>query len=68
VGEAVPADLKGTGLFYAFAGTPRVVPVELLRELQLGDAIFSLVPGELALYFFHEGEVWLCRSDEKSRA
>jgi hypothetical protein len=27
-----------------------------------GDAIFSLVPGELAVYFFHEGEVWLCRA------
>lgn len=62
VGWAVPANLAGEGLYYAFAGAPQVAPVELLRELQLGDAVFSLVPGKLAVYFFHEGEVWLCRS------
>jgi hypothetical protein len=29
-----------------------------------GDAIFSLVPGALAVYFFHEGEVWLRQSQQ----
>jgi hypothetical protein len=61
-GWAVPAGLAGDGLFYAFADAPQVVPIDLLRQLQLGDAILSLVPGKLALYFFHEGEVWLCRA------
>ena len=64
VGWAVPADLKGEGLYYDFAGSPQVVPVELLRQLQLGDAILSLVPGKLALFFFHEGEVWLCQTED----
>ena len=28
------------------------------------DAIFSLVPGELAVYFFHHDEMWLCRAQK----
>jgi len=50
------------GVFYDFYDLPRVVPANLAVEAGRGrDAIFSLVPGELALYFFHECEVWVCR-------
>jgi hypothetical protein len=31
------------------------------------DAIASLDPGRLAVYFFHEGEVWLCRRFDAGR-
>ena len=31
-----------------------------------GDALFSLVPGELVLYFFHENEVWLCEAGRRA--
>jgi hypothetical protein len=67
VGEVFPAGLKGAGLFYDFSDPPRVVSVELAAQLagRGRDAIFSLVPGELALYFFHEGEVWFCQARGK---
>jgi len=63
----LPAAVRGDGLFYAFADRPRVVPAaDALLVAGGGDAIFSLVPGELAVYFFHEGEVWLCRTARKA--
>jgi hypothetical protein len=63
VGLKLPDGLKGEGLFYDFSGEPRVVPVELLMNFELSsDAIYSLVPGKLAFYFFHEGEVWMCQA------
>lgn len=59
----LPAAIRGSGLFYGFFDAPRVVPVESAAVVAGGgDAIFSLVPGKLAVYFFHEGEVWLCQS------
>jgi hypothetical protein len=59
----LPAVVCGGGLFYAFADVPRVVPVERAALVADGlDAVYSLVPGKLAVYFFHEGEVWLCRA------
>jgi hypothetical protein len=61
-GSVVPPALKGDGLFYGFHDVPRVVSVELAAQLTWSDAILSLVPGKLALYFFHEGEVWLCQA------
>lgn len=55
--------MKGEGVFYDFHGSPRVVPVEMLLNVNSpGDAIYSLIPGKLAIYFFHEGEVWLCQA------
>ena len=60
---ALPAGFSGDGVFYGFSDAPRVVPAALASAAAGGgDAIFSLVPGVLAVYFFHEGEVWLCRS------
>jgi hypothetical protein len=60
---ALPATVRGDGLFYGFFDSPRVVPAaQVAAAAGGGDAIFSLVPGELAVYFFHEGEVWLCQA------
>ncbi|MCE9533833.1 MAG: hypothetical protein K8T89_22305 [Planctomycetes bacterium] len=57
------AGLKGEGVFYAFADLPRVVRAELAARAAGGrDAIFSLVPGKVAVYFFHEDEVWVCQA------
>jgi hypothetical protein len=59
----LPAAVRGDGLFYGFFDRPRVVPADLAAAAAGGgDAVFSLVPGGLAVYFFHEGEVWLCRA------
>jgi hypothetical protein len=61
--EGVPATVRGGGVFYGFGDAPRVVPAgQAWLAAGPGDAIFSVVPGGLALYFFHEGEVWLCQS------
>lgn len=63
-----PAGLRGDGVFYGFFDIPRVVPASRAAVFAGGgDAIFSLTPGELAVYFFHEGEVWLCRSPAAAR-
>jgi hypothetical protein len=62
-----PADLRGNGLFYDFFEVPRIVPASQAETVAGGgDAIFSLVPGVLAVYFFHEGEIWLCRRSSTS--
>jgi hypothetical protein len=59
----LPAAVRGEGLFYGFFDAPRVVPAERAAVAAGGgDAIFSLIPGKLAVYFFHEGEMWLCQS------
>ena len=59
----LPAVVRGAGLFYGFSDPPRVVPAgSAVLVAGGGDAIFSVVPGELAVYFFHEGELWLCRA------
>ena len=63
VGEEAPAGLTGDGLFFGFGDAPKVVPAGLAGVVAGGgDGLFSLVPGRLALYFFHEGEVWVCRA------
>lgn len=58
-----PPAVRGTGVFYGFFDVPRIVPASSVAVVAGGgDAIYSLVSGVLALYFFHEGEVWLCRA------
>lgn len=59
-----PAGLKGEGLYYGFSDAPRVVPVELAAQLVGADGIFSLIPGKIAIYFFHEWETWLCKASK----
>src|SRR5262245_31142914 len=52
---ALPAAVRGTGLFYGFFDVPRIVPATSAAVAAGGgDAIFSVVPGVLAVYFFHE--------------
>jgi hypothetical protein len=64
----LPGAIRGDGLFYGFIDLPRVVPAaHAVTAAGGGDAIFSLLPGELAVYFFHEGEVWLCHSVREGR-
>jgi hypothetical protein len=59
----LPPEIRGSGLFYMFFDVPRVVPAERAAVAAGGrDAIFSLVPGKLAVFFFHEGEIWFCES------
>ena len=65
-GVLPPEVLTGEGLYYPFADLPRVVPASSIDlAVGNGDAIFSLVPGKLAVYFFHEGEIWLCRAQSQ---
>ena len=55
------------GLYYRFADVPRVLPGGAVALADgAGDAIFSVVPGELAVYFFHERERWLCRAPARA--
>jgi hypothetical protein len=62
VDELTPA-FRGDGLFYDFFDSPRVVPAAKVEVAAGGgDAIFSLIPGKLAVFFFHEGEMWLCQA------
>ncbi len=53
---------KQTGVYYDFYDEPRnLTMAEALAIGTINDAIFSIKPGKLALYFFHESEVWLCK-------
>jgi hypothetical protein len=55
-------ELDTEGVFYNFYDSPILLPLsEALKDGDRRDAIFSIVPGELAIFFFHEGEMWLCK-------
>jgi hypothetical protein len=53
--------LYGTnrGLFFTGIG-PGVLTTIGHAATVGGDALFSLVPGEFAVFFFHEGWAWVC--------
>ena len=34
---------------------------QMLKEYTCFDAIFSIIPGKLAIFFFHEGEIFVLR-------
>ena len=56
-----PVDDSTVGVFYDFYEDPQVLPFgEVYERAVNSDAIFSIVPGKLAIFFFHEGEEWLC--------
>ena len=58
---SLPPAVRGAGLFYGFFDVPRIVPATSAAVVAMGgDAIFSLIPSVLAVYFFHEEEIWLC--------
>jgi hypothetical protein len=51
-----------TGVYYDFYDQPRNLTIEQATEISVAnDAIFSIKPGKLALFFFHESEIWLCK-------
>jgi len=55
-------DPARTGVFYDFFGEPCVKTLaDAVAEGSGRDAIFSLEPGRLVIYFSHEGWSWLCR-------
>ena len=61
--HVLPEEVVRAGVYYAFAGAPRALPADAVALADgAGDAILSVVPGGLAVYFFHEGERWLCQS------
>lgn len=52
------------GVFYDFHGEPKVVSfMDAQREGAGSDAIFSIDAGRFAIYFFHEGESYVCRAN-----
>ena len=60
-GDPPVADSQ-VGVYYDFYEEPEVARFGDIYERSLGtDAIFSATPGKLAVFFFHEGELWLCR-------
>jgi hypothetical protein len=56
-------EINQDGVYYEFVEEPRLLsPAEADRIGSGQDAIFSVVPGRLAVFFFHEFQSWLCRS------
>ena len=57
-----PAD-EGVFLDFHSDSVPLLVTAERALELGFGqDALFSVIPGKIAVYFFHEDFVMECRS------
>lgn len=53
---------KQVGVYYDFYFAPCDLTVEDAITISSGnDAIFSIHPGKLAIYFFHESEILLCQ-------
>jgi hypothetical protein len=56
----VPEDTQGA--FYDFHDEPRLMSLrEAIQAGQDNDALFSAIPGKLAIHWSHEGWSWLCR-------
>ena len=63
--DATFVDPATVGMFCDFHGDSPPLLVSGQRAVELGtghDAIFSIVPGKLAVYFFHEDFVMECRA------
>ena len=63
-GHPIIADLSVTGMFCDFHHDSPPLLITAQRAIELGtghDAIFSIVPGKQAIYFFHEDFVMECR-------
>ncbi|WP_439136063.1 hypothetical protein [Pseudomaricurvus sp.] len=55
------ADFQDLGVFYDFLDEPALITFQ--EACAIGnnkDAIFSIIPGKLAVYFFHEGWNYVC--------
>ncbi len=50
------------GVFYNFKDEPKCISFkEAIEEGKSHDAIFSIKPGELAIYFSHDGWNFVCK-------
>ena len=61
--ESSLSKLRGEGIYYEFFDEPKFLSVQ--NALFIGprhDAISSLVAGKVAIFFFHEDEIWLCQT------
>jgi hypothetical protein len=61
--EELDINIETKGVFYDFRYSSFFISLKdalILGDYQ--DAIFSIIPGELALYFSHEGRIWLCQN------
>ena len=57
------AGLAGLGIYHKFSEEPRLMTAAMAVELCVGrEGLLFLQPGRLAVYFFHEFEIWLCRA------
>ena len=55
--------LNTQGVFYDFYHEPRLISLEKAEDASRNqDAILSVIPGKLAVYWSHEGWSWLFRS------
>jgi len=62
LGGGIAPEIKQAGVFYEFRGEPKILEPDVAEFVGWGhDAIYSLSPGHLALFFFHEFQSWLCR-------
>lgn len=59
--ECVAAD-DVIGVFYDFSDEPKCISFnEAVEVIKVRDAIFSITPGKLAIYFYHEGWNFVCK-------
>ncbi|MDH5572114.1 MAG: hypothetical protein OEY89_10135 [Gammaproteobacteria bacterium] len=50
------------GVYYDFHREPKYISLkEAVEEAKNHDAIFSMVPGKSAIYFYHEGWNFVCQ-------
>jgi hypothetical protein len=62
LGGGCDPGIMQVGVYYEFWGEPRFLSASDADYVGFGgDAIFSVVPGRLAAFFFHEIQSWLCR-------
>ncbi len=60
--EDLHINIEAKGVFYDFIEPSLFITLnDALIVGDYQDAIFSIIPGELALYFSHEGRLWLCK-------
>ena len=54
-------DWNSVGVYFDFRSEPLFKSFNDAWTFHGFEAILSLIPGKLAFYFFHEGELFVCR-------
>ena len=49
------------GVYYDFVGEPRCMSFKDANKAEKNDAIFSIKPGELVVYYFSDGWNFVCK-------